>query len=332
MNVLNDNHYFARITWNSHGWRRPSGEPGSLEHGSYASEHGYGHEDWLFRDEWLIDGWRYAFIEARNLKAKDRSLQPITLTLFAIDPKKNRRLIATIHEVEILSEIQAKEALKLFRKQGWLETMRGEIRAIGGDAESLRNPKPEHVLNIRYRRSDLTPYPENTFLPDDVWTRNRSRYKLYTFNPDNRKQLEHGIRLRQPAKSDPVARQMFRRGTNPTEYTPEHKIMQAKLLKELRQQFGSKAVTHEEDFVDVIVDTGKERIFYEIKTDLSPLAVIRQALGQILEYAYHPACRGREPNLLVIVGRKALSNPEMKYLEKLKNDFGLPLSYRSLYI
>ena len=327
-----ENHHIARITWNSTGWRMPSVEAGKLEHGTYAAKNGYGHEDWLFRDEWQIDGWRYAFIQAQNLTAKDRGLHPINLTLFAIDPNKRRRLIATIHDLEILNPNQAKEALNAFRENGWLKAMRDDVKTIGGDVKPLKNPKPNHILNIRYRRSQLVPYPPDTFLPDNDWSRNRNRYKLYAFDESVREQIGKTIRRRKSAKYDPAAKTLFRKGTQSIEYTPEHQIMQAKLLTELRQEYGNKHVRHEEDFVDVIMDNGKERIFFEIKSDLTTRTVIRQALGQLMEYAYHPSRIGRMPDFLVIVGRSPLEDADKVYLDKLKTDFGLPLSYRTLPI
>jgi len=61
----------TRIAYNSAGWRKPTGEASKHESaGSYNQQFGFGHEDWLFRHEWLIDGWRYAFIQGIKLDAR----------------------------------------------------------------------------------------------------------------------------------------------------------------------------------------------------------------------------------------------------------------------
>jgi len=77
--------------------------------------------------------------------------------------------------------------------------------------------------------------------------------------------------------------------------------------------------------VDVMVRTTDGYWFYEIKTETTARACIRQALGQILEYAYWPgnqgACR------LVIAGEPILDAAGTVYLEKLREDFKLPLAY-----
>jgi hypothetical protein len=54
----------TRIAYNSSGWIRPTGDAKKDEAaGSYNSDYGFGHEEWLFRSEWQIDGGRYAFLQ-----------------------------------------------------------------------------------------------------------------------------------------------------------------------------------------------------------------------------------------------------------------------------
>lgn len=104
--------------------------------------------------------------------------------------------------------------------------------------------------------------------------------------------------------------------------------MQAKLMEELKAEYPGCDVRREEEFIDVSVRTDRELILYEIKSDLEPRRVLRAALGQILEYAFHPSRRHPLPVRLVIVGRKKLSIDDAQYLNRLKSEFGLPLEYR----
>jgi hypothetical protein len=82
--------------------------------------------------------------------------------------------------------------------------------------------------------------------------------------------------------------------------------------------------------IDLIVDARNELHLYEIKCDLSPRTVIRQALGQLLEYAYHPPSAHRLPVRMIIVGRCELGDDERTYLDHLKVAFRLPLEYKVL--
>lgn len=324
----------ARISYNSSGWKRPTGDARKYETpGTYNYEHGFGHEDWLFRADWLIDGWRYAFIQGLNNSRKACLGQPLDVTLYTLQPDKRRRLAATINGLETLSDEQAKEALDAFRAKGWLRIMQEEVRAIDGNANALGDPKwAENVLNVRYRLENVDFYPPDTFLPDDDWIRDRHRYMLYAFDEERRTRIERSLPARRGIQQASEQRRLFRRGTKPVEYTPEHGRMQKKLLEELEYEYGEGNVWLEKDFVDARVETEKELIYFEIKTDLDPRAVIRQAIGQILEYAYHPIRTGRQPDRLVIVGRNKLTGDDKEYLRRLCEEFDLPLSYRAVPI
>lgn len=121
-------------------------------------------------------------------------------------------------------------------------------------------------------------------------------------------------------------------GTASTEVSADHAKMQRKLRDELVRQYGSANVTTEQDHVDIRVTTPTEGILFEIKSDESPATVIRQAIGQLLEYAYLSPEKTARRLSLVIVGRKQLNEAEAAYLARLKTEFRLPLSYRVVEI
>ncbi|TPG78299.1 hypothetical protein [Pseudomonas arsenicoxydans] len=113
--------------------------------------------------------------------------------------------------------------------------------------------------------------------------------------------------------------------------TPEHGLIQAKLLEELKVEYPNAGICCEKDFVDITVETPSQRIFFEIKSDLVPRTVLRLALGQLLEYAfYYPSydADSQRVTRLIAVGRKALSPEDQAYLKYLQEKFNLPLEYR----
>jgi hypothetical protein len=87
----------------------------------------------------------------------------------------------------------------------------------------------------------------------------------------------------------------------------------------------------EENWIDLSVQTDAGLILFELKSDLSARTVIRQALGQILEYAYFRP-HGLPIRELVMVGRTDLAEDEVRYLKHLKEAFSLPLSYRKVSV
>jgi hypothetical protein len=69
--------------------------------------------------------------------------------------------------------------------------------------------------------------------------------------------------------------------------------------------------------------------FYEIKTDPSPRVCLRQAIGQLLEYAFFGP--GRPDQIeLIVVGRRRLDKEGTEYLQLLNGRFGLAIKYETV--
>ena len=80
--------------------------------------------------------------------------------------------------------------------------------------------------------------------------------------------------------------------------------------------------------VDVAVRHGGNMIFFEIKTAPYAKSALREAVGQILEYAYWP--NADRANELVVVAEAKPTKETKQYLDNLRRRFGLRLSYRQL--
>ncbi len=114
----------------------------------------------------------------------------------------------------------------------------------------------------------------------------------------------------------------------------KHNVLQATLCRRLASEYGAANVGAEQTTadgtrVDVVVRHAKnEYSYYEIKTALSARACLREAFGQLLEYAYWPGAH--EAKRLVICGEAALDKAGKTYLSQLRNRFGLPVSYEQI--
>jgi hypothetical protein len=64
---------------------------------------------------------------------------------------------------------------------------------------------------------------------------------------------------------------------------------------------------------------------FEIKTQLAPRDCVREAFGQLLEYAYWPGSPNF--NALWIVGPSPIDNETQEYLDGLRERFGIPVDY-----
>ena len=335
-NTVKPDHYIARLSFNTKGWRAPAGDAQAQEEdGTYNQQNRFGHEDWLFRNEWLVDGWRYSFIQGVN-KSRNRLLQlgrSFNVTLFTIDDQQRRRFVATIYSVECLSDTQADAALALFKQRGWLDVMRQDIQDINGNATALgSDPRAKHVLNVRFRIENVAMFGPAVFAAPNEPVQKLNRYTLTDMQSLDRKIRHERFWGRSGSETPPNTVPYVRRASAPVVCSPEHAAIQSRLVGELKTEFPAAQILCEEDFVDVVVKTQTEILMFEIKSDQNPLTVLRQGIGQILEYAYHPSRRRSLPVRLFIVGREPLKNLDREYLDRLRTEFNLPIDYRAVTI
>lgn len=120
-------------------------------------------------------------------------------------------------------------------------------------------------------------------------------------------------------------------GQAASEATLLHNELQTKLYQHLAAQYGEENVATElpsgvsGTLIDAVHTDGDEVTFYEIKTSRTSRACIRQALPQLLEYAYWPD--ERRAQKLVIVGQCPATKSAILYLSRLRREFGIPVYY-----
>lgn len=110
-----------------------------------------------------------------------------------------------------------------------------------------------------------------------------------------------------------------------------HNEIQNSLYALLSAEYGKECVgtevpTGHGTSIDVVVRTEKFCWFYEIKTAASVKACIRQALPQLLEYAYWPGVAGRATRLIV-VSTRAITKQADQYLAYMRKTFGIEIYY-----
>ena len=122
-------------------------------------------------------------------------------------------------------------------------------------------------------------------------------------------------------------------GASPKTTTADllHNEMQNSLFETLCQKYGKENVGSEQSTgsgtsIDIAVKAGKSAWFYEIKTDVSVKACIRQAIPQLLEYAYWQG-DASTADRLIIVGPSSVTQEAEAYLAFLRKQFGLEIYY-----
>lgn len=142
--------YIARVCWNTKNWVQPSGDACDSEvGGTYNSKHGFGHEEWLFNFQWIIDGWKYAFLQPVNKSIGKLKGSTINLRLFTIRADGNRVYVGEIDSCQVLTDAEAAKTVSKHRANGWLRQMRQQVRAVSGNARALQS-SPLELFNIRF--------------------------------------------------------------------------------------------------------------------------------------------------------------------------------------
>ena len=110
-----------------------------------------------------------------------------------------------------------------------------------------------------------------------------------------------------------------------------HNRIQDRLYALLCEQHGSDSVRTEQPtgtggFADAVVRRADGRFdLYEIKVASHAASAVREAMGQLLEYAYRK--RGLEPVNLYVVSEAALDSITAEFLNRMNTEFGLKLGY-----
>ncbi len=115
-----------------------------------------------------------------------------------------------------------------------------------------------------------------------------------------------------------------------------HNMLQSILFEHLASEFGSDCVWTEHPTgtggsADALVQLPDGSCYlYEIKIAESCAQVTRQAMGQLLEYSFRIG--GLEPQKLFIVGEPALDEMTAQFLERLRSQFNLDISYLQVVV
>ncbi|MDQ7818183.1 MAG: hypothetical protein RDU14_14245 [Melioribacteraceae bacterium] len=327
----------ARICWNTNGWIKPSGKDGKSKSESHENTYGYGHEEWLFDFNKIIDGYHYGFLEPINKFHSKYAGNKFNILLYTIDSKANQKYwVGKINNVEVIDILKSSQVIQEYESNGWLEEMKSQLTAIMLDSDTLDNWIGNgQLFNIRFRVADLekiysSPIP---VAPADARI-TLNRYNLLNVNNPElpNEDAEDNIDLNtvndgKHSYSKTKIRKSFHVDI---ELEQKHNEMSDKFLRYIKDNYPNDIVKREcRSFgarrIDIVRQTSEGNIFYEIKTYNNPLNSLRYALGQIFEYAFYPT--HRKAIKLVIVTHRPADDNIKKYIVHLNTIIDIPLEY-----
>ena len=111
----------------------------------------------------------------------------------------------------------------------------------------------------------------------------------------------------------------------------KHNTIKKNICKYLEKIYGKGSIGDENQTpfgtkIDIVVNLKGKNTFYEIKTTDSIRLCIREALSQLMEYSYWPD--GKNSTKLIIVSENNMIDEAQKYLNKLRNQFKIPVWYQ----
>ncbi len=328
----------ARICWNSERWQRPTGGKGkSTNKDLYEAQNGYGHEEWLLDTSKLIDGYHYAYIQPIGSHRDKYSGEIFDISFYSINSKtKTKRWwVGTIRNVHIVDALESARVYDIYKRKGWYDEMIQQLKDVGADTKAFRSfstPDTFAVLKFKVDDLELLDAPVE-FSQDDPAV--ASDY----YNLKNKGQApDLGISGDFVFIAGHNEKKGKGKGKDRSTYPEQkdevdlfHNRIQTDLFHYLKGIHGEGNVGTENPtgtgtFIDAVVKLGGQHTFYEIKTSQSVRQCIRDAIGQLLEYAHY----GNKISIkeLVVVSPYKVTQEATKYLSTLREKYGLPLVYR----
>lgn len=215
----------------------------------------------------------------------------------------------------------------------WVEEERSEIGPVTQINEGLLRPhtfifigKVQSRDSIDYR-SILTTFDE--LIKPYVFVEKTDQSEIIEDEIDSNDQF-----LFEPKKAKRAQKAKYTLEQRSVNLSIRHSIIQEKLSNQLIAVHGRDKVSVEQKVcgkkIDIALKVDGSYHFYEIKTNDSAKACIRDALGQLMEYSHWPGRTLAEK--LIVVGEKKIDDKTMKYIAYLKERYHIPIEYEKVEI
>jgi|GEM_PF-702034 len=324
----------ARICWNDYRWQRPSGRDGkSKNKDAYEYKVGYGHEEWLLDTTKVIDGYHYGYLQPIADGWEKHQRMVLNISLYSInDDTSEWWWIGTIHNAQVVSSGESKVIYAYYKEKGWFREMIEQIRDVKGVEKDFLDNAPRALVNVKFLPEDWDPVdPPQKILNAHVVIP-AAYYKLLDKIKEPHLELPFG------EDPDFTAGHTSRKGRSIVHYgarTNEIRRIEGEMsdnvYKQLVKLYGSENVKQERSIgigsrVDISVRDKDGEIFFELKADNSIRTCIREALSQLLEYCYYP--NKKRAKRLIIVSPNPINQQAKDYLNKIKEEFKIPVYYQ----
>ncbi len=324
----------SKLCWNTNNWQSPSGPMGkSGDKNSHEFKFGYGHEEWLFDFEKLIDGYHYAFLQPINKYRDKYKGETFNITLYTVDSDDSSRYwVAEIKNAFMIEEDEENAILEEYRKQGWIDEMYAQLEQVGADVENFKEWEERTLFNVRFKPQDVRWYDNEPVSFAAGESISHTRYTLLNKSYVHSAESSGNRKLRfgdsSPRATSPVS---GKARAGEIEYSRLHNEIQNSLLTWLQKnnpdakQIGLECSVGRAKVDAAIKTANGNTTFFEVKTFNDARTCIRQAIGQLLEYSHYP--EDIQADKLNVVSHAPLDENSRKYLAHLRDLYALPIGY-----
>lgn len=319
-----------RVCWNTRGWCLPAG---STDEKGYPGENGFGHEEWNFQLEDAVEGCVYGYMYSPPKKDEGEQFR---LHFYAIHPEtKQRLLVGSYLEAEVVRESEYRRVLKAFKSKGILDRRARELLRVAPAMglqkarEEMSNALERAWLKVKCPVEAVKLFEPPVRLPLNVGEKTLShRFRMFTYVD------EAELFKRTDAFSeDPtdgftrldLAEDGYLRESreNLKEIVPRHNALSNTLCRWLEAR-GIHPV-QEKQGVDIGFRHQGASYKVEIKIvyGATTRQSLREAVGQLLEYNHYPG-RDQCDVWMVLLDCEPKSE-HIEYVNNLREERGLPL-------
>ncbi|MFX1707161.1 hypothetical protein PV783_24550 [Chitinophaga sp. CC14] len=326
-----------RLTYNNKMWQSPIrhkwSEKNRDKNVAFENQWGFGFEEWLTHPSFSQDGYQYGAIRgADDIKNLFQSIREVYL--FTLNQETGERfLVGMIRNLELIATFSPLRSISRAILVRNLPVMKEHLGTTGADSKGLERLQ---YPSVRFRLEDLVLY-EDMIPADELHTNQFKRFIPYKIDgplndflkkhrPLDKFEFKEGRGKRGGASKRTSSEKETTVNDLHVRIVDALECLLSKADSPLKGKIGVEKCGFGPHIADIVVQhDGDSYSIIEVKTSRNIRWNIRDALGQLIDYAFwYP---GLNVQKLVIVSPERIGRREHQYFSRVKAVLTFELEY-----